>query len=340
MVSEMVAINAISRKNPKSYRIADVRDEPYKVVVQLVGGNEGLFADSVCLAEELGAHSVDINMGCPVKKIVNNHSGSWLMKDMLQASKIIESAVKASSLKVSVKFRKGWDAGSVNAVDFARMCEDSGAAYITVHGRTRSDFYSGTADWDIIAAVKQAVKIPVIGNGDINSPEDAERMLRHTGVDGIMIGRAALGNPWLIAQTHDYLNEGKKPRKISIAEIKRALLTHIGELTDYYGEKMALPLSRKHVCWYCKSMYDAKRFRETYTKINNFADAISEINRYFDSCEQREQGEEERKSSSAAPVRSAGVLLPISAAAATTSLLSTRILTNSTKYPRNGTFSR
>ena len=118
-------------------------------------------------------------------------------------------------------------------------------------------------------------------------------MLRHTGVDGIMIGRAALGNPWLIAQTHDYLNEGKNPRKISIAEIKRALLTHIGELTDYYGEKMALPLSRKHVCWYCKSMYDAKRFRETYTKINNFADAISEINRYFDSCEQREQGEEE-----------------------------------------------
>ena len=293
MVSEMVAINAISRKNPKSYRIADVRDEPYKVVVQLVGGNEGLFADSVRLAEELGAHSVDINMGCPVKKIVNNHSGSWLMTDMLQASKISESAVNASSLKVSVKFRKGWDAGSVNAVDFARMCEDSGAAYITVHGRTRSDFYSGTADWDIIAAVKQAVKIPVIGNGDINSPEDAERMLRHTGVDGIMIGRAALGNPWLIAQTHDYLNEGKKPRKISIAEIKRALLTHIGELTDYYGEKMALPLSRKHVCWYCKSMYDAKRFRETYTKINNFADAISEINRYFDSCEQREQGEEE-----------------------------------------------
>ena len=292
MVSEMVAINAISRKNPKSYRIADVRDEPYTVVVQLVGGDEKLFADSVRLAEELGAYSVDINMGCPVKKIVNNHSGSWLMKDILQASKIIESAVKATPLKVSVKFRKGWDNSSVNAVDFAKMCEDSGAAYITVHGRTRSDFYSGIADWDIIAAVKQAVKIPVIGNGDITDPENAAKMLRHAGVDGIMVGRAALGNPWLVSQIHEYVNEGKKPRKISISEIKNALLTHIKELTDYYGEKMALPLSRKHVCWYSKNLYDAKLFRETYMKINNFADAISEINRYFDSCEQREQGEE------------------------------------------------
>ena len=290
---EMVSAKAIYYKNRNTEELMETDPGEHPVSLQLFGSDPVIISEMAKRIEEKPFDILDINMGCPVKKIVNNHSGSWLMKDMLQASKIIESAVKASSLKVSVKFRKGWDAGSVNAVDFARMCEDSGAAYITVHGRTRSDFYSGTADWDIIAAVKQAVKIPVIGNGDINSPEDAERMLRHTGVDGIMIGRAALGNPWLIAQTHDYLNEGKNPRKISIAEIKRALLTHIGELTDYYGEKMALPLSRKHVCWYCKSMYDAKRFRETYTKINNFADAISEINRYFDSCEQREQGEEE-----------------------------------------------
>ena len=293
-ITELISSKALCYHDKKTFSLLTQFPGEHPAAVQIFGSDPVCMAEAAQIAmEHTGADILDINMGCPVKKIVNNHSGSWLMKDMLQASKIIESAVNASSLKVSVKFRKGWDAGSVNAVDFARMCEDSGAAYITVHGRTRSDFYSGTADWDIIAAVKQAVKIPVIGNGDINSPEDAERMLRHTGVDGIMIGRAALGNPWLIAQTHDYLNEGKKPRKISIAEIKRALLTHIGELTDYYGEKMALPLSRKHVCWYCKSMYDAKRFRETYTKINNFADAISEINRYFDSCEQREQGEEE-----------------------------------------------
>ena len=294
MVSEMVAINAISRKNPKTYRIADVRDEPYKVVVQLVGGDAALFADSVKLAEELGAYSIDINMGCPVKKIVNNHSGSWLMKDLAQASNIIKSAVKATKLKVSVKFRKGWDCSSVNAIDFAKMCEDSGAAYITIHGRTRSEFYSGQADWDIIAAVKQAVKIPVIGNGDICCPEDAKRMFDYTKVDGVMIGRAALGNPWLVGQIHNYINKGILPQKISIPEMKSTLLTHIKELTAYYGEKMALPLSRKYVCWYCKSMHDAKRFRETYNKINDFSEAINEINRYFDGCAEREQGEEQK----------------------------------------------
>ena len=149
MVSEMVAINALSRKNEKTYRIADVRDENYPVVVQLVGGDDVLFEDSAKLAEELGAHSIDINMGCPVKKIVGNKSGSYLMKDTKQASKIIETVVKATKLKVSVKFRKGWDNNSVNAVEFAKMCEESGASYITIHGRTRSDFYSGKADWDM-----------------------------------------------------------------------------------------------------------------------------------------------------------------------------------------------
>lgn len=284
MVSEMVAINAIQRKNPKSYRIADVSSEPYPVVVQLVGNDENLFAESAKLVEELGAYSIDINMGCPVKKIVNNRSGSALMKDPLQAAKIIESTVKATPLKVSVKFRRGWDHSSVNAVEFAKICEESGASYITIHGRTRSDFYSGEADWDTIAAVKQAVKIPVIGNGDVTSPEKAKQMFDYTKVDGVMVGRAALGNPWLVSQIHDYINEGIAPRNISVAETKAALLTHIKELKAYYGDKMAVAISRKYVCWYSKNLYEAKKFRETYTKINDFDDAIAEINRYFDSC--------------------------------------------------------
>ncbi len=287
MVSEMVAINAIQRKNPKSYRIADVKDETYPVIVQLVGGEPELFTDACKLAAELGACSIDINMGCPVKKIVNNNSGSYLMKDLPRAAAIIEAAVKATGLPVSVKFRKGWDNNSVNAVEFAQMCQNSGASYLTVHGRTRSDFYSGEADWQTIAKVKDAVKIPVIGNGDITSPRDAKRMMEETGVDAVMVGRAALGAPWLIAQIHDFLENGTEPVTPEISVVKAALLTHIKELTAYYGEKLALSVSRKYVCWYCKNCRDARKFRENYVKINNFPDAFAEIDRYFTSLQEQ-----------------------------------------------------
>ena len=285
LVSEMVAINAIQRKNPKSYKIADVRDETYPVTVQLVGGDPQLFGDVAQLIEELGAYSIDINMGCPVKKIINNNAGSALMKDIKKASQIIETVKKNTKLNVSVKFRKGWDHQHVNAVEFASMCENSGASFITIHGRTRSDFYSGTADWDIIASVKAAVKIPVIGNGDITSPQSAKRMLEYTKADGVMVGRAALGAPWLISQIHNYITTGKEPQNISISATKEILLRHIKELISYYGEKLALPLSRKYVCWYCKNLRDARKFRENYVRINNFDDAFRAIEDYFNSCE-------------------------------------------------------
>jgi len=289
MVSEMVAINALSRKNAKTYKIADVREESYPVVVQLVGGNPQLFADSAAFAEELGAHSIDINMGCPVKKIVANQSGSYLMKDMELAAAIIKAVVKATSLKVSVKFRKGWDHQSVNAVDFAKMCEDCGAAYVTVHGRTRSDFYAGEADWDIIAAVKQAIKIPVIGNGDVTTPQRAADMLAYTKADAVMVGRAALGAPWLISQIHNFLETGAVPENLPVSLVKQTLLTHIKELAAYYGDKLALGLSRKYVCWYCKNLRDARKFRENYVRINDMPAALAEIDRFFDSCAEREK---------------------------------------------------
>lgn len=288
LISEMVAINALSRKNAKTYRIADVRDEPYPVIVQLVGADEVLFADAAQLAAELGAAGIDINMGCPVRKIITGGAGSALMKNPEQAAKIIKSVKNAVKLPVSVKFRKGWDNNSVNATDFAKMCEASGAEFITVHGRTRAQGYSGTADWNIIKEVKSAVKIPVVGNGDVTSPQSAAEMIKQTGCDGVMIGRAALGAPWLTGEIAKYLKTGSLPQKQPAQKVKNTLLKHISLLTEYYGEKLALALSRKYVCWYSKNFRDAKRFRENYMKINDYQAAVAEINTYFD-----QNGEEE-----------------------------------------------
>ncbi len=281
IVSEMVAINALSRRNPKTYRIADVRDENYPVAVQLVGNDPQLFAESVKLIEELGACGIDINMGCPVKKIVANRSGSYLMKDMILAAEIIKAVKNSTKLPVSVKFRKGWDNLTVNAVQFAKMCEDCGADYLTIHGRTKTDMYSGKADWDIIAEVKGAVKIPVVGNGDIDSPYKAREMLDYTKVDAVMVGRAALGRPWLISQIHNYLEKGVEPKGVDIGKIKNTLLKHIEGLEEYYGEKLALALSRKYVCWYCKNLREARKFREKYVRIGNLEQAVAEIENFF-----------------------------------------------------------
>ena len=161
------------------------------------------------------------------------------------------------------------------------MCEDSGACYVTVHGRTRAQGYSGVADWDIIRQVKEAVKIPVIGNGDIISPELAKKMIDETHVDGVMIGRGALGNPWLPGQIHDYINSGILPSPITVAEIKEALLQQLNDMVDFYGKEMAVAISRKYVCWYSKNLRDAKRFREIYTKIYDYSRAVQAIEDYF-----------------------------------------------------------
>jgi tRNA-dihydrouridine synthase B len=281
LYSEMVAINAINRKNPKTYRIADVSKEPYPVIVQLVGNDPALFSEAAKLVADLGAYSIDINMGCPVKKIVGNNSGSALMKDVKLASEIIKATVDATPLKVSVKFRKGWDNSSINAVEFAKMCEDSGASYITVHGRTRAQSYSGIADWDIIKQVKEAVQIPVIGNGDITSPQKAKEMIELTGADGVMIGRGALGNPWLPCQIHNLLNTDNQIYSPSIIELKDALLQQLNDMVDFYGKEMAVAISRKYACWYSKNLRDAKKFREAYTKIYDYNLAVQAIEDYF-----------------------------------------------------------
>lgn len=285
MVSEMVAINSINYKNPNSYKIAYVKDEPYPVIVQLVGNTPENFVKSLPLIEEVGAKSIDINMGCPVKKIINNNSGSYLMKDTKLASEIIKACVENTTLPVSVKFRKGWDENNVNAVEFAKMCEDNGASFITIHGRTKNQLYSGKADWDIIANVKQNVSIPVIGNGDITDIYNAKKMIEHTNVDGVMVGRAAQGRPWLINQIHQYINNGKIINSPTILERHKYLLQHIDYMCEIYGKEVTLKLTRKHVSWYIKNMKNATDFRVEYVKINDFDNAIEAINNFFNNFE-------------------------------------------------------
>lgn len=281
LVSEMVAVNALSYKNAKTYKIADVRDEPYKVIVQLMGGDPALFSDAAKLVRDLGASGIDINMGCPVRKIIACGGGSALMQDMARAAKIIETTVKATDLPVSVKFRKGWDETHVNAVDFAKMCEQSGAKYVTVHGRTKTQGYTGKADWDIIQKVKQNVSIEVIGNGDVTDGISAEKMLNVTGADAVMIGRAALGNPWLLDSVRCFL-EGQKAQIPTKNHIYQTIKRHMGYLRDFYGAKVAVGLSRKYICWYCKHFYEAKKFREKYMKITDFDIAMDAIDCYFE----------------------------------------------------------
>ena len=278
-VSEMVAVNALSFKNAKTYRIADTRDEPYDVIVQLMGSDPLLFADAAKLVTDLGASGIDINMGCPVRKVLAAGGGACLMKDEKRAGQIIESTRTATPLPVSVKFRKGWDNEHINAVQFAKMCENAGATHIAVHGRTKAQGYSGIADWDIIRQVKENVKIPVIGNGDVTTPQNAKKMLDATNADAVMIGRASLGDPWLLQDVADYLSGHTSNKKNK--NVYEVLKRHMNYLVDYYGQKIALGLSRKYICWYSKNFFEAKKFRETYMKITNFDDAMHLIDDYF-----------------------------------------------------------
>jgi tRNA-dihydrouridine synthase B len=200
-------------------------------------------------------------MGCPVPKIVNNHEGSALMKDPAQAEKVLTAMVKAVKKPVTVKFRKGFNDQNINAVEFAKMAESCGVAAVAVHGRTREQYYSGKADWDIIRQVKEAVKIPVIGNGDVFTPEDAKRLLDETGCDGIMVGRGAKGNPWIFKRITHYLETGELLPGPTLMEVRDMILRHGKMLTEYKGEMIAMREMRSHMAWYTKGMRNSAALR-------------------------------------------------------------------------------
>ncbi len=274
--TEMVSDQALLYGNPKTLKLLDLSGEMPPVCVQIFGSQPAFLARAAQLAEERGAAIIDINMGCPTPKIVKNGEGAALMRDPAKAARIVREVAGAVSVPVTVKMRKGWDEGSVNAVEVAKRVEEAGAKAVTVHGRTRVQFYSGRADWQIIAEVKKAVRVPVIGNGDIWTPQDALAMLVETGCDGVMIGRAALGNPWIFSRTVHYLKTGEILPEPSLEERVSAALRHACLLAEIKGEKIAVLEMRKHASWYIKGVRGAAGLREKIVRAQGI-DELKEI---------------------------------------------------------------
>ena len=267
--TEMITAKGIYYRNEKTHRLLQITKEEKPTAVQIFGSEPQVISSIIPKAEKTGASIIDINMGCPTPKIVKNGDGSALMLKPKLAGEIIKAAVQSSELPVTVKIRKGWDDTNVNAVEIAKIAEENGAKAITVHGRTRQQFYSGKADWDIIKKVKENVNIPVIGNGDIIIPQDAEEMFKYTQCDGIMIGRAACGSPWIFKRVIHYLETGELLPEPDITQKVKTMKEHIQMLIEYKGEYIAIREARKHVGWYVKGIKNAARIKDAVNKVNS-----------------------------------------------------------------------
>lgn len=258
--SEMISAKGIHYKDKKTNLLLQTDEREQPMIVQIFGCEPEIMAEAAAYIEEKGFSRLDINMGCPTPKIVSNGDGSALMRNLPLARSVIRSVVKGCHIPVSVKMRSGWDGKSKNAVALARIAEEEGAAAVTIHGRTREDFYSGTADWNIIREVKQAVTIPVIGNGDITSAESALQMFEETGCDSIMIGRGAEGNPFLFRAIREAM-EGKPQTLVSAEEKRETLRRHIELLVKIKGEHIGILEARKHIAWYVKGLPNAGKLK-------------------------------------------------------------------------------
>jgi tRNA-dihydrouridine synthase B len=250
--------------------------------VQIAGGDPAMMADAALENVDHGAQIIDINMGCPAKKVCNKAAGSALLRDEALVARILEAVVNAVDVPVTLKIRTGWDPGNRNAVRVARIAEQAGVRLLAIHGRTRACGFGGSAEYDTIREVKAATRLPVIANGDIATPEDAKRVLDYTGADGVMIGRAAQGAPWVFRDIDHFLATGRRLPPPPLAEIRDLALAHLAELHEFYGPETGVRIARKHIAWYVKPLTGSAQFREALNRIESCGEQLAAVARFFD----------------------------------------------------------